>query len=398
MMRSIPAFLITLLTACTFCAPANAAGRPVVIGAALSQSGFLADLAVGMRDALLLWQEEVNAAGGLLGRPVDLKLYDDASDSLRSTALYELLVRDDGAEVLIGPFGSAATSIAAAVAERNRRVMVNASGTSPGIHKRAYRYVFQVPPPSDRAAAGVPALAALAGLKSAVVVARDEATAQAMAEQLAAENARLGGRLELRPSMFYVVDVMKGLAPFSARLKATGVDVVLAPAGAQELADLVRGFKAAGFMPGLLVAPHSLDPAFIKLVGMDAEYSTGLSFYEPRGATPGNAAFVKAYRDKYKRYPDFHAACGWAAGKVLEAAVAKAGSFDQEQLRAAFAALETGTVLGGYKVAADGSQLAATPLVAQILKGRREVVWPDAFRSAAPVLPAPAWAARMVKP
>lgn len=397
-MRRVSALFVALLAAWLLSSPASAAGRPVVVGAVLSQSGFLADLAVGMRDALLLWQEEVNAAGGLLGRPVELKLYDDASDSLRSTALYEFLVRDDGAEILIGPFGSAATSIAAAVAERNRRVMLNATGTSPGIHKRAYRYVFQVPPPSDRATAGVPPLAALAGLRSAVVIAREEAAAQPLAEQLAAETARLGSKLELRPSQVYAIDVTKGLAPFAAKLKATGVDVVVAPAGTHELADLVRGFKAAGFAPALFIAPHSLEPGYIKLVGMDAEYAAGPSFYEPRGVTPGNAAFVKAYRAKYKRLPDFHAACGWAAGKVLEAAVLKAGSFDQEQLRMAFATLETGTVLGGYKVAADGSQLAATPLVAQILKGRREVVWPEAFRSAAPVLPAPAWAGRRIKP
>lgn len=397
-MRGLLVPIVALLTAWLPCAPAAAAGKPVIIGAAISQSGFLSDLAQGMRDALLLWQEEVNAAGGLLGRTVELRLYDDASDSLRSTALYELLVRDDGAEVLIGPFGSAATSIAAAVAERNRRVMVNATGASPGIHKRAFHYVFQVPPPSDRATAGVPPVAALANLRSAVVIARDESSAQPMTEQLKAEVAKLGGRLEIRPPSIYVLDVMKGLESFATGLKATGVDVVLAPATTHELAELLRGFKAAGFAPGLLVAPHSLEPEFIRLVGMDAEYTAGLSFYEPRAATPGNAAFVKAYRAKYKRAPDFHAACAWAAGRVLEAAVAKAGSFDQEKLRAAFAALETATILGGYKVAADGSQLAATPLLVQILKGRREVVWPAAFRSAVPVLPAPAWAGRKLKP
>lgn len=397
MRRSI-VLIVALLTAWLPGAATLAAGKPVIIGAAVSQSGFLSDLAQGMRDALLLWQEEVNAAGGLLGRTVELRLYDDASDSLRSTALYELLIRDDGAELLIGPFGSAATSIAAAVAERNRRVMVNATGAAPGIHKRAFHYVFQVPPPSDRAVAGVPPVAALANLKSAVVIARDESTARPMTEQLKAEVSRRGGELEVLPPSLYVVDVMKGLAPFAARLKASGVEVVLAPAPTHELADLLRGFKAAGFAPGLFVAPHSLDPLFIKLVGMDAEYSAGVSFYEPRAITPGNAAFVKAYRAKYRRSPDFHAACAWAAGRVLEAAVARAGSFDQEKLRTAFATLETGTVLGGYKVAADGSQLAASPLLVQILKGRREVVWPPAFRSAAPVLPAPAWAGRKPAP
>ena len=119
-----------------------------------------------------------------------------------------------------------------------------------------------------------------------------------------------------------------------------------------------------------------------------------LSSYEERLPTPGNAAFAKAYRAKYKAAPDFHAACAWAAGQVIEAAVAKAGSFEQEKLRAAFSALETGTVLGGYKVDNVGAQLAAQSYVVQILKGKREVVWPEAVRSAAAVVPAPGWAGR----
>ena len=69
----------------------------------------------------------------------------------------------------------------------------------------------------------------------------------------------------------------------------------------------------------------------------------------------------------------------------------KAGSLEQEKLRAAFASLETPTVLGGYKVAPDGSQVAATAFLVQILKGRREVIWPEAYRSAEPVLPTPEW-------
>src|SRR6185503_15182577 len=116
--------------------------------------------------------------------------------------------------------------------------------------------------------------------------------------------------------------------------------------------------------------------------------------YETRARTPGNAEFVKAYRAKWSAAPDFHAACGWAAGKAIEAAVAKAGTFDQEKLRVAFAGLEMDNVLGGYKVSADGAQLAARPFLVQILKGRREVVWPEAFRSAEPVLPMPGWSRR----
>ncbi len=369
-----------------------AQGKPVVVGAAIAETGYLSDLAAGTRNALLLWQAQVNAAGGLLGRQVDLKLLDDASDSLRSTALYEKLIKEEGAELLIGAFGSAATSMSAAVAERGRRVMVNATGPSPEIHRRLYRYVFQVPAPSDKTLSGVLPLAGKLGLKSLVVTARDEAAAAPLLEQL--RQANIKGALEIGPGMPFLRDPMLALTPFARKIAASQPDIVVSPASPHDAADLVRGFKAAGFAPRLFVAGGVVNPDFIRLVGQDAEYSVGYSSYEPRAATPGNAAFVKAYRDKYNAAPDFHAACGWAAGKVIEAAVARAGSFEQEKLRAAFASLEAPTVLGGYKVAPDGSQLAATAFLVQILKGRREVIWPEAFRSAEPVLPAPEWSRR----
>src|SRR3970040_1716989 len=103
--------------------PAHAQDRPVVIGAVVTQSGFLADLAADLRKALLLWQQDVNAAGGVLGRRVELRLADDRSEAGSVRALYEQLIRDEHADLLIGPFGSAATLGAAGAGEAHRRVL-----------------------------------------------------------------------------------------------------------------------------------------------------------------------------------------------------------------------------------------------------------------------------------
>jgi len=77
--------------------PAFGQGAPLLIGAVVSQTGAHADLADGYRKALLLWQDEVNAAGGLLGRQVELRILDDRSDSTRVAALYSDLIRNQKA-------------------------------------------------------------------------------------------------------------------------------------------------------------------------------------------------------------------------------------------------------------------------------------------------------------
>ena len=108
-------------------APAFAQDSPVAVGAVISQTGMQAHLAADYQKALLLWQDEVNAAGGLLGRPVELRLLDDGSQAVRAGALYAELIRDK-ADLLIGPFGSAATLLALGQAERSRRVLINGAG------------------------------------------------------------------------------------------------------------------------------------------------------------------------------------------------------------------------------------------------------------------------------
>lgn len=75
---------------------------------------------------------------------------------------------------------------------------------------------------------------------------------------------------------------------------------------------------------------------------------------------------------------------------MLETAVRRAGTVESEKLREAFSALETATPLGSYKVDRAGAQIAATPFLVQIQRGRRRIVWPETL-AVARLQPYPAW-------
>ena len=90
----------------------------LIVGAVISQTGAHADLAAEYAKGIELWRDEVNASGGLLGRQVELRLLDDASHAARAAPLYARLIREENADLLISPYGSAATLLAAAEAER----------------------------------------------------------------------------------------------------------------------------------------------------------------------------------------------------------------------------------------------------------------------------------------
>jgi len=372
---------------------ARAQPGPIMVGVALPQSGVLAAAASDYRKGLLLWQDEVNAGGGLLGREVELRMYDDGSDAVRSGALYARLIRDDEADLLIGPFGSAATLMAAAEAERARRVLINGAGPSRVVHKRTSRYVFETALPYSAYGAGAIELARAAGLASAFILAREDSASREMAEatrEAAAKQGLKTGEIELYGAR--VVD----FAPQVKKAQAAGAQAWIAFGELRDAADMVRTFKRLDYAPPLFFARKAAEPRFIDLVGQDAEFSLAAMAYDARFDTPGNRRFAAAFAAKWSAPPGPAAAAGYAAATVLAEGVRRAGSLDQDRLRAELSRMEFGTVLGPYKVdPQSGAQVAAKPAVVQILRGKPQVVWPQALRSAER-RPYPPWSERRV--
>jgi len=280
--------------------PLQAWAQPLVVGAVLPLSGQLADLAADMQRALVLWQESRNAAGGLQGRHVELKLLDDRSEALASTRLYEQLIDTERAALLLGPFGSAASVSAAAVAERRRRVLVNVTGVTGNVHRAGTRYVFQVPAPVAEYGEGALAIVRSTGYRRLHVVARNDPGSQEAAAQLV-ERALAAG-LEPGP----VESVPAGAGDYAtqvAKARARDAQAWIAFGQPEDAANMVKSFKHIGYAPWLFLAQGAAEPRFLKLVGQDAELVLGVSPYETAYRTRGNREFVEAWRKRWSSDP-----------------------------------------------------------------------------------------------
>ena len=352
----------------------------VVVGAVISQTGAHAELAQEYAKGLEVWRDEVNAAGGLLGRRVELRVLDDGSEALRAGPLYARLIRDEKVDLLIGPYGTAATMVAASEAERARRVMVNGAGPAAAPHARAPRYLFQSAVPY--AAYGTAALQAAvdAGLRRIFIVSRDDLASREAAEALRSAAAAQG--LELSPIEVYRPGTLD-YAPQVAHARAAKAEAWIAFGDVRDAAEMVKSFKKLDYAPPLFFAQGAAHPRFVALVGQDAEWSLGAADFDPRIGEPARV-FARTYAAKWSMPPGLPAAEGYAAGCVLGAAVRAAGTLSQEALRAALAELELPTVLGDYRVAPDsGAQIGAKPRLIQIRSGRPRV--------GMPLLPYPQW-------
>ncbi|HEX2566175.1 MAG TPA: ABC transporter substrate-binding protein [Burkholderiales bacterium] len=382
---------ITSLLALLFCAGAAwAQPGPIVVGATVAQSGMLADRASDYRKGLLLWEEQVNAGGGISGRPVKLALLDDASEAIAVGKLYARLVGEMHADALIGPYGTAATLMAAAQAEAARRVMVDGAAASRSVHKRSPRYVFQAGIPYSAYGTGALEIAKAAGYRKLYIVTRDDLASREMAE--AARATALEMKLEPSDVDIHAVGASDFTVPIT-KARAAGAEAWIAFGEARDAAEMVKSFRRFNYAPRLFFARGAADPLFVSLVGQDAEATLAAVEYSPRFGTPGNAEFVKTFSAKWSGAPTVPAAEAYAAATVLAEGLRRAGT-DAAKLREALATSEIPTVLGPYKVdPKTGEQVAARPMVVQITRGRPEVVWPSAGATRHAV-PYPQWSER----
>jgi branched-chain amino acid transport system substrate-binding protein len=370
-----------------------ATDEPIVIGAVVSESGAHAAPAAEYRKGIILWEEEVNAAGGLLGRRVEVRYRDDNSEAVRAGEAYAELIRD-GSQILIGPYGSAATLTAAAEAERSRRVLLNAGGPSSEIHKRKPQYVFQTLPPYAAYADGVLWAAREAGVESLYIAARDDAASRDMADAVQTQARSFGfDNVTLQVYSGRTNDFL----PLLYQAMKVNADGWVAFGEARDAAAMVKILKKEGAVPKVVYARAAVEPRFVKLVGQDAEFILGSNEYDPRFATAGNAEFVKAFTARWSMPPGALAAAGYTAGVVLAAAVRRSGSVEPQKLRAALAELQIDTVLGAYRVnPANGAQIGMKPALLQIVKGRAQPVWPEPLAGERPLLPFEPWSDRKI--
>lgn len=374
------------LAAVAFAANAGADESPVVVGAVVSQTGSQAALAESYGKGLQVWRDEVNAAGGLLGRRVELRVLDDHSEAARAGPAYAELV-SGGADLLVGPYGSAATLVAAAEAERTRHVMANGAGASGRVYKRAQRWVFQTLAPYSSYGEGVLDLAKAASCAELHILARNDVASVEMADATRTQALKRG----FTAPELQTYSGGEDIAPLVATAAAARVECWIAFGEARDAADMVVAMKRAEYAPRFVYLRAAADARFIERVGQDAEHTLGSEAYDPAWPTPYNELFARAYAARWGVAPDAAAAQAYAAATVLARAVGHVGSLDQEKLRAALASMQIGTVLGTYRVGAGGAQEGIRPAVVQILRGRAVPMWPRSLAADAAPEPYRPW-------
>ena len=130
-MRPFAIAILALLAGALFAASAAAQiGEPIKIGYSMALTGGLAS---NGRSALLaqkIWEEDTNAKGGLLGRPVKLIYYDDQTNPATVPGIYAKLLDVDKVDLIIGPYATNLQAPAIPIAMQRKKVLIGLLGTA----------------------------------------------------------------------------------------------------------------------------------------------------------------------------------------------------------------------------------------------------------------------------
>ena len=108
--RAMRAFLVAtlaLFASVAFTVPHSKANDPIKIGFGMALTGALAGAGKAALLSMQIWAEDVNAAGGLLGRPVELVYYDDQTNPSMVPGIYTKLINIDRVDLVVSGYGTA---------------------------------------------------------------------------------------------------------------------------------------------------------------------------------------------------------------------------------------------------------------------------------------------------
>jgi len=397
-------FPLAFLAAAAFAAPAAPAlaEDTITIGFTYSQTGPLNVDSLGQQRGYEFWRDEVNAAGGIKvggkSYKVNFVNYDDQSVGGRVQQLYTRIVNQDRAQFLFGPYSSGLTAPAAVISEQYGKIMVASGGAEEKPYLLGNKYLFMVITSATHYLSG-----AVEALKSknphakiAMVYSDDpfsKTVLTATKQQAEAAGMQVVMDESYSPST-------TDFGPIVNKIISSNADAFMGGGHYSDGATLARQMydqKANMKWVSILVAPG--DDKFGELGAAAMGVTVGSQWevqvnYKPQFG-PTSQEFTKAYEAKYNAKPDYHSASGYTAGAILQHAIEQANSIEPEKVAAALNATDVTTFFGHIKFATDpghhGLQTAHEMVLAQWQKvnGKpgRQVVWPDAAKSANLIYP-----------
>ncbi len=353
------------------------AADPIKVGFSMSLTGGGAPAGKQVFVALEIWRDDVNANGGLLGRPVELVYYDDQTAPANVPSIYTKLIEVDKVDLLIGPYATNMIAAAIPVIAQRKLTTIGMLGLAANsqLHYKGYfsMLTYGANPAREFSRGFFELAKAQTPRPRTVAIVGVDAEFGKTATDGARENALAGGFKIVYDTRY--PPNMTDLAPIVRAIKATNPDIVFAAAYPPDTVAFVRAANEAGLTPSMM------GGSFIGMLAMPLKtmmgplmngYLNNAEVFMPVPTLyfPGTKDVLDKYRERAKGqgidpFGFNFAPYGFAAGQVLATAVTATKSLDHAKLADYMHTHSFSTVVGEISFGPDGEWVKPRSIVSQ---------------------------------
>jgi len=342
-MRS--AGVAALLALAALPARAQTSGEPIKIGAIVSITGAGAGLGVPERNGLLLAEKDINAKGGVNGRPIKIVVEDDASNPDTALSKANDLLFSQKVVALLGPSLTASTVAVGGLTHSNHIPQIAFTGMGPAVEKERKCLAHVLPPQKLNAEALLEYARNIKATKIGVL--HDAGYGTVVMAELKPLADKYGVKL-VAVEKFEIGAT--DTTTQAAKVKATQPDAIFIIATS---ATPFRNIKQIQATQPIVAAIGSSSYEYVNAMGPAADNIVIPEFLVGEDPLPHQKAFVELYKQAYNSTPKNYEAAGWDAAHIIAQALTKAGAdATGQKLCDAMRAPYSG-VLANYDFSAD---------------------------------------------
>jgi branched-chain amino acid transport system substrate-binding protein len=319
-------------------APAQpAAAGPIKVGVIYNLTGGMASLDVPSNNGAKLAAKEINAAGGVLGRQLDLIVYDGKTDAATIGNAATQLVESDKVVVMLGFSDTDMTLAAAPIAAKAGITFITSGATAPKLPQAVPDFLYLACFGDNvQAAAGAEfSFNTLKAKTAYLLIDKGMEYTLGLGKYFKERFTELGGQIVLEDTY------QTGDKDYSAqvtKLKALPAmpDILYISSGPDEIGTIVKQFRDAGVEKPIVGGDGYDTPLLIQIAGKGAEnvYFSTHSLMDPDKGTDLVKKFIQAYQTEYNTLPEnAFAALGYDTVKLIADAIKRAGGDDPAAIR-----------------------------------------------------------------
>ena len=340
-------------------------GEPIKIGFSMALTGGLGPNGQSALVAHKIWEEDINAKGGLLGRPVKLIFYDDQTNPSTVPGIYSKLLDVDKVDLVVGGYATNMLAPAMPLIMQRKKVFIGLLGLAVNSEFNYPNYFAMIPSGPDTKPAFTKGFFDIAAKQSP----KPQTVALVAADAEFARNACEGARTNAKTNNMKVVydrtypPATTDFAPIVRAMQAANPDIAVVCSYPPDTVGILRSVNEIGFKPkmigGAMVGPQntSIKTQLGPLLNGVVNYDTWLPV--PKMDFPGIAEMIKKYQARaagagVDPLGYYMAPLAYAQMQVLEQAVTATKSLDDAKLGEYIRNTTFKTVMGDIKFGKGG--------------------------------------------